>query len=79
MSHFRSPSRRTCPSASSVPARPSVAARSTAVKAARRAQFARKRSLGGVCNSNDDDLYTASGQTLQGSFSAVPKLNFASK
>ena len=49
--------------------------------AARRAS-APKRSANngtwGICN-NNNDLYTESGQTLQGSFSAVSKPNFTSK
>ena len=37
------------------------------------------RATWGICNNNNNDLYAESGQTLQGSFSAVSKPHFASK
>ena len=44
-------------------------------------KFAKSASTWGICNNNDNDpdLCAESGQTLQGSFSAVSKPNFASK
>ena len=38
-----------------------------------------ERTTWGICNNNNNDPYAKSGQTLQGSFSAVSKPNFASK
>ena len=44
-------------------------------------KFAKSASTWGICNNNDNDpdLCAESGQTLQGSFSAVSKPIFASK